>query len=101
MGSHQKLMAAQRSIRGESLPNYYAVLGVDKSASPAAIRTAFRCRCNVVTNRMTSWIYRIMLSSGVVTTHGLPSGRPSTVPARALLALCLDRMCRALTCLRY
>ena len=41
-GAHQKLMAAQRSSRAESLPNYYAVLGVDKSASPAAIRTAFR-----------------------------------------------------------
>ncbi|CAL5221311.1 g3481 [Coccomyxa viridis] len=42
VGAHQKLMAAQRSARAESLPNYYAVLGVDKSASPAAIRTAFR-----------------------------------------------------------
>lgn len=42
VGAHQKLMAAQRSARVESLPNYYAVLGVDKSASPAAIRTAFR-----------------------------------------------------------
>ena len=42
VGAHGKLMAAQRSSRAESLPNYYAVLGVDKSASPAAIRSAFR-----------------------------------------------------------
>ena len=44
VGAQQKLMAAQRSARVGSLPNLYAVLGVDKSASPAAIRTAFRYR---------------------------------------------------------
>ena len=47
VGAHQKLMAAQRSARTESLPNYYAVLGVEKAASSAAIRAAFRYLCTV------------------------------------------------------
>ena len=42
VGAHQKLLAAQRTARLETVPNYYAVLGVDKSASAAAIRSAFR-----------------------------------------------------------
>ena len=41
-GAHQKLLAAQRTAKTDSVPNYYAVLGVEKSATPAAIRTAFR-----------------------------------------------------------
>ena len=43
VGAHQKLLAAQRTSRVETVPNYYAVLGVEKSAPGAAIRSAFRC----------------------------------------------------------
>ena len=43
VGAHQKLLAAQRTARAETVPNYYAVLGVERSAPAAAIRTAYRC----------------------------------------------------------
>ena len=43
VGAHQKLLAAQRISRVETAPNYYAVLGVEKSAPTVAIRSAFRC----------------------------------------------------------
>ena len=41
-GAHTKLLAAQRAARTETLPNYYAVLGLNKAAPTASIRTAFR-----------------------------------------------------------
>lgn len=88
MGAHQKLMAAQRSARAESLPNYYAVLGVDKSASPAAIRTAFRYLASCLPCLTEHGLHLgaiIMVSSGVVATPGFAPERGSTVPTRALL----------------
>ena len=43
VGARQKLLAAQRTARAETVHDYYAVLGVERSAAAAAIRSAYRC----------------------------------------------------------
>ncbi len=41
-GAHLKLLALQKAARTETLPNYYAVLSLNKAAPTASIRSAFR-----------------------------------------------------------
>ena len=40
---HEQLLAILCCAQIEMLPNFYAVLGLEKAATPASIDTAFRC----------------------------------------------------------